>query len=306
LTDRVGGAENHPKRAQEPELRSEFSPREVGKALGVSESSVKRWIDDGVIAASRTVGGHRRVTLREVVRFIRTSAMPVVRPEVLGLVVLETVRHGHPTLGPENSLRQALLEGREEAVRAIVMSQYLAGSSPAAICDGPIAGAMHGIGELWPRHPRGVVIEHRATDLCIQALGLLRALIPLPREGAPNAVGGAPAGDPYLLPSSMSSLVLAGEGWHAANLGPDLPFEDLVLAAEEEHATLAWLSVGSEAAGERLAREIAPLAERLARAGVRLVVGGRALPRSLETRDRPYVVGRSMAELVAFARGLAG
>jgi hypothetical protein len=102
----------------------------------------------------------------------------------------------------------------------------------------------------------------------------------------------------------MSSLVLAAEGWHATNLGPDLPFEDLALAAEEEHAKLAWLSVGCEAAGERLAREIELLAERLARSGVRLVGGGRALPRSLEGRDRSYVVGRSMAELVSFARGL--
>ncbi len=285
-------------------MRSDFSPRQVGEAIGVSESSVKRWIDDGVIAASRTAGGHRRVPLREVVRFIRGSAMPVVRPEVLGLVGLETVRRGRPTGGPESVLRQALLEGREEVVRAVVVSQYLDGTPPAAICDGPIANAMREIGELWPRDPKGVVIEHRATALCVQALGLARALVPLPREGAPAAVGGAPPGDPYLLPSLMSAFVLAAEGWRATNLGPNLPFEALAFAAEEERAELAWLSVSDEIAAPRLAQEIAPLAERLTLSGTRLVVGGRALPRALETQDAPYCVGGSMAELVAFARGL--
>jgi len=38
----------------------QLSPRELAEALGVSESSLKRWVDAGKIAASRTEGGHRR------------------------------------------------------------------------------------------------------------------------------------------------------------------------------------------------------------------------------------------------------
>ena len=50
-------------------MESLLSPREVAVALGVSESSVKRWVDLGELAALRTAGGHRRITRAEAVRF---------------------------------------------------------------------------------------------------------------------------------------------------------------------------------------------------------------------------------------------
>jgi excisionase family DNA binding protein len=274
----------------------------MADAIGVSESSVKRWIDDGTIAASRTAGGHRRVSLREAVRFIRTSGMLVVRPEVLGLVDLEAVRRGRLARGPESALKRALVVGRADLVRGIVVSQYLAGASPAELCDGPIAGAMRDIGEMWQKDSGGVAIEHRATDLCFEALSVARSLVPAPGEGTPVATGGAPSGDPYLLPSLMAAFVLAAEGWRATNLGPDLPLEALASAAEHDRAGLVWLSVSSEAAGERLAAEIAGLVERLAASGACLVVGGRAIPESLGLPGGGFRVARTMSELAGIAR----
>ena len=68
---------------------SRFSPRQVAQALGVGESTVKRWIDAERLVADRTLGGHRRVTLEEVLRFVRAEETDVVHPEVLGLEGLE-------------------------------------------------------------------------------------------------------------------------------------------------------------------------------------------------------------------------
>jgi len=58
-----------------------LSPRELADALGVSESSLKRWVDAGKITAARTEGGHRRIALQEAVRFIRETGAPLARPE---------------------------------------------------------------------------------------------------------------------------------------------------------------------------------------------------------------------------------
>ena len=63
----------------------QVTPRQLAEAIGVSESSLKRWSDAGKIEVSRTEGGHRRIAIGEAVRFIRASRAPVVRPDLLGL-----------------------------------------------------------------------------------------------------------------------------------------------------------------------------------------------------------------------------
>ena len=62
-----------------------LSTRELAEAIGVSESSIKRWADDGVLHVARTAGGHRRIPLPEAIRFIRETGAVVVQPAILGL-----------------------------------------------------------------------------------------------------------------------------------------------------------------------------------------------------------------------------
>ena len=69
-------------------------------------------------------------------------------------------------------------------------SLFLNGSGVAAICDGAMQQAMRQIGELWPKDPRGILIEHRATDICLHAPGVLRQMLGDPAEHAPVALGG--------------------------------------------------------------------------------------------------------------------
>jgi excisionase family DNA binding protein len=58
-----------------------FTSHEVGDILQVNPSSVVKWINDGILPAFRTPGGHRRVTATELVRFAQHHGMPV--PEQL-------------------------------------------------------------------------------------------------------------------------------------------------------------------------------------------------------------------------------
>jgi len=54
-----------------------YSPKQVAKRLGVSESSVKRWLDQGVVPVLRTAGGHRRISeesLEELLSRLKATA----------------------------------------------------------------------------------------------------------------------------------------------------------------------------------------------------------------------------------------
>ena len=163
---------------------------------------------------------------------------------------------------------------------------------------------MDRIGELWMREPSGVFWEHRATQIAIQAVGRLRWLL-APSAQSPVAVGGAPAGDPYQLPTLCVAAVLEAEGIEAVNLGPDTPLETLQIAAESLDASMVWLSLsGNGGALDVLNREIGPFLDALATRNVPLVLGGGRLEQ-LDTPANDLIYrGSSMAELEALVRGM--
>ena len=282
-------------------FKAYLSPRELGSAIGVSESSLKRWADEGRIDVSRTAGGHRRIYMAEVVRFIRDSGMPVLKPQLLGL---DELAEGQAAVGEEAAaLESALTEGRASRVRGIIVSQYLAGVSLASICDDVIAPAMQHIGSLWEHGDSGIFIEHRATDLAIQALNHLRVLMPRPQDTAPIAVGGCTQGDPYALASLMVATVLAADGWREMNLGPDTPDAVLLSAVEQADVELAWLGVNLHESPGDLPQRIVRMAEALGQRNTLLVGGGRSWPRRITGAPANLHTVSSMSELAALARG---
>jgi len=287
-------------------ISKQFSPKEIAQAVGASESSVKRWADSGQLAFSRTVGGHRRIALPEAIRFAREANLPIVRPDILGLPDLSLAHErveADSDLG--NLIFEALLNGQSEDVRALIIERYLAGDALHALCDGPIRNALQRIGEIWKHESRGIAIEHRATDICIQALSVVRSYIATDRDDAPLALGGAPQGDPYILPSMMASAVLAETGLRDRNLGPNMPTDAMICEIQYTKPALVWLSFSVRGQIERMASELGRLLNVTDELGANVIVGGRVLdgplPRSLSGRVQQAT---SMGELAAFSKGL--
>jgi len=57
-----------------------LTSHEVGDLLQVNPSSVKKWVNEGRIAAFRTPGGHRRIRASDLVEFLDVHKMPIPRP----------------------------------------------------------------------------------------------------------------------------------------------------------------------------------------------------------------------------------
>ena len=279
-----------------------LTPKDLAAAIGASESSLRRWIDSGDIRVSRTAGGHRRVPLAEAVRFIRKMGAVVVRPELLQLPT--TVSTGEPA---DRALRlfDALVAGDRDMSRGLLLSWYIEGDAAHALFDGPVREAMQRIGELWKHDQRGILLEHRATEICRDAIAALRSLLPPPPEGAPLAIGGALEGDPYQVPSTMAATVLADAGMRESNFGASTPPALLVEEAAQSQAILVWLSISAVANDKTAIAQVKDLARSLALRHIEFVVGGRGLANLTLPRDlRNLHVVNSMAELSAFARGL--
>ncbi len=65
--------------AQKIDAEQLLTSHQVGDLLQVNPSSVKKWVNEGRIAAFRTPGGHRRIRAADLVEFLDVHKMPIPR-----------------------------------------------------------------------------------------------------------------------------------------------------------------------------------------------------------------------------------
>lgn len=278
------------------------SPRDLARAVDVSESSLKRWADGGMLQVSRTAGGHRRIPLPEAIRFVREAKLRVVRPERLGFVGLGDA--SPEGARPDAEELETLFRSHQtrEAVSVLIRA-YLGGAAVVDLCDGPIRGSLELLGGRYVEEDDGIAVEHGAVDACIQILNTIRNTLPDPEPGAPVAVGGAGAGDPYILPSLAVATLLEELGFRVINVGPNTPISALRSTIERERARVVWRSYSTEPGRKTLADELQHLGEVAQPGECDVVLGGRALTAPLRALEGANVFS-SLAELSGFARGV--
>jgi MerR family transcriptional regulator, light-induced transcriptional regulator len=279
-------------------LRS-ISTSEFAKALGISDSSVRRMADAGELGMHRTHGGHRRIPVAEAVRYVHDNRAQVVQPEVLGLT------NYPPEVSDESAaerMLQVLEDGHASEVIGLMQWLYASGMNIADLSNGPIASAMTRIGERWPHDKRAIFLEHRATVLCCRALNQLRLSIPEPNEDAPKAIGGAMSGDMYLMPTLIASLVLYEAGFDEINLGPNTPLDVLADAVIDEAPQLVWLSLAEPVRSKSQLSELIKLAAVAKKNRATFIIGGRSVGELdqmlIKTDSKPqWILCNSMIDL---------
>ncbi len=280
-----------------------LSTLQTAEALGVSVSTVKRWVDEGVLPAHRTAGGHRKLLRAEVLALARQGDLP--RGDLAAAGPVSAKDPAGELEAAVVGLSKALLEGQGSEVSAIIRHTYGSGVAVETLADRLIAPAMAKVGHDWETARIDVWQEHRGTQLCAVALyELTRELEGRAEKNRPVAVGAAPEGDPYLLPTLLAQGVLLDAGWEAVNLGPNTPLPSLTKSLKELRPRLLWLSVSyleNKAAFIEPYRELYRVAERQ---GVAVAVGGQALRGTIRS-EIPYTThGDGLCHLAAFARTL--
>lgn len=280
-------------------MKSLLTPKQVARAIGVSESSLKRWCDKGILATVRTAGGHRRIALTDVMAFLRSQGRQPVRPEILGLPA--PVGTGETVVGrATEQLFEVLSQGNEEATRRILADLYLAKVPLHDVFDRVVSPAMHRIGACWEKQEIKVYQEHFACEIVYRALFELRDLLPPVPETAPHALGGTFEGDPYRVPTTMVELVLREQGWKADSLGPQLPIATICDVVQKVRPRLFWLSVSSLQSPTDFVAQFDELHSAATRCGTAVVVGGRALTEEIRKQIRYSAFCDNLRHLVTF------
>jgi excisionase family DNA binding protein len=283
--------------------RRYVSTAQVAAALGVSVTTVKRWVDDGVLPAQKTPGGHRKLLLADVLRIVREGNFPHLDLGRLDLPCPEEAHAQPQALGCR--LLTALKAGEADVARLLLHEASAAGVPLETLADDVVAPALNHLGHEWEKGRIDVLHEHRGTQICCAALYALKpALEASACPSRPRALGGGPEKDPYLVANLLAEMVLLEAGWEAINLGPNTPLASFRQALLEFRPRLLWLSVSYLEDGERFTAEYRTLYQEAVAAGTAVAVGGRALTETVRA-GLPYTTfGDGMTHLAAFARSL--
>jgi MerR family transcriptional regulator, light-induced transcriptional regulator len=285
-------------------VEEQLTTRQVADALKVSESSVKRWCDQGAIPTIRTVGGHRRIPAEGFRHFLEKNSQQ-------SKTAFDGVVDGNrdTTTGSASDvdwlaeLELAIIEGNEAACRDVMLNCYARCKNFSRLADEVIAPTFRRLGELWSCGDIEIYQERRGCEICQRVLHeLLKTLSP-PTTYAPVAVGGTPSGDNYSLSNQLTELVLRECDWQTVNLGCNLPLQTIAQAAQKFDAQLVWLSVSHLEDEESFVGEFVEFRKKLP-ASAHIVLGGRALHDKL--RPQLHYTGHcdNLQQLTAFAHAL--
>ena len=279
------------------------STAQVALALGVSVTTVKRWVDEDVLPAHRTVGGHRKLLLADVLRLVKAGNLPQAN---LGLLVGKSGPSSHVDIESlSQQLNKAIETGDAELIRTLIIGAYQAGVPVESLADRAIAPGLAKLGHDWADGRADVMEEHRITQACLAALYELRAMLRTkPMENRPVAVGGAPEHDHYIMPTLLAKLTLLDNDWNAINLGPHTPSSALEASVEALSPQLVWLSATYLPDVETFLRDYRKLHQLCEERKIPIAIGGQALRDDIRSRMQYTTFGDGFTHFAAIARSL--
>jgi MerR family transcriptional regulator, light-induced transcriptional regulator len=259
-----------------------LTSKEAARVLGVSEASVKRWADSGLLPVEKTAGGHRRFRPEDIAVIRRTG----VSEEASDLLKKSSAARLSarpaqvPALGPEREAElveetfRMLVDGAAAELSALVVDLHLHGQTVAGIADGFLCPAMRRVGDLWHSGELSVAQEHVATCTAMRGLKRLERVMSLTEERGMLALCCSVEEDFHELPVRLATLTLEAAGLEVLEMGMSTPFSALTEALERFRPRLVCVSSTILSSLDRSAREYADFNKAARRRRAQVVLGG--------------------------------
>jgi excisionase family DNA binding protein len=280
-----------------------LTTREVARLCRVSDATVKRWAEGGLLKSERTSGGHRRFRAEEIAGFQRRQGLGVKRSHGDASLVTGTARRRDAKFFSGSEIFHSLLAGCEEEAANLLIGEFLRGRRLAEIFDNFVCPAMRQVGELWSGGELTVTEEHLATRAACNAVHKLRNVLPVSETSGALAMCCAIEGDYHELPTYLVQIVLEDEGLEVMNFGANTPL--YCLSEEILHYQPKIVCISATIIGdiERFARDFKEFTEQTEKLDVAAILGGRAfLDNQIRRRFPDAHFVENFAELAEFAK----
>lgn len=235
--------------------RESVATGEAARRLGVAPATIQRWVDGGFLQAERTPGGHRRISLAELRRFIASTRPPELAKPLAGWL-------------------DVLFSGDAQRLKVMLQAARQRSENWAQLAD-EIAAVIVELGRLWEAGSCGVFEEHIASETLHRAAASCAGEISRD-SNAPRVVLSTMAGERHTLGLSLAELVLAEAGWRVLWVGEGPPAEELLPLLRKLKPDLMVVAASSGMTRRATVTYEASLREAVAAERVRLILAGSA------------------------------
>lgn len=282
-----------------------LTTKEVARLCRVSDATVKRWQEAGLLQSERTSGGHRRFRPEEVARFQRAQGLGLKQCHGdESILAASSRKRGNKTFS-SCAFFQSLTAGCEEAAANVLISAHLEGKSLAQIFDDLVCPAMRQIGDLWASGEINITQEHLATRTAHNAVYKLRQTLPVSQSVEKTALCCALEGDLHELPTHLVQMTIENEGWDAINFGANTPLYALTEEILSRKPDLVCISGTIISDAEHLFRDYQSLTTQTAKLKIPFVLGGRAFTdKQIRARFPAELYAGKFAEVAEFVQKL--
>ena len=259
---------------------AQLTTKQVARLLSVSEATVKRWADNGVLMPQKTVGGHRRFGIESVAGLRRDK-----NPTSNSTSTVKLSRKRTKPLPSSDHFLRLIIAGDELEAGATLVEAYLAHHNLVSLIQTTVTEAMHRLGDLWLKGSVTIADEHMATRVVLTAIQKLRGVM-LPHEwNGSTAICCAAEGELHELPVHLAELIFESQGWQVINLGANTPLFSLQELVSRQRPRVVCISARTIADLDRATAEFAQLRRVANRVAAKIVLGGEAF-RNPDVRGR--------------------
>lgn len=280
-----------------------LTTRQLAQRWQVSEATIKRWADAGRLHPARTLGGHRRFALAEVLRFQNERGLDLDAEarRAAHSSVLQAKRLAVDAEEAATHFFEAITRGQEAAATGVLLSSYMDGIALVKILDVAVAESMQRLGRLWHCGDVTVADEHLATQTATRAVETLRECLRKVAQDERRAVVCTVEEEMHEMAVLCVQLILEEKGWKVFNLGAHTPFYAVTDAMEKHGPELVCISSTTNMALSRNAREYAQFRAEAEKRNVRVVLGGEGFrDEAIQQRFPAELHAKSFEELVEF------
>lgn len=210
-----------------------LSTHEVARLLNVTETTIKRWADEGRLPCSKTLGGHRKFEMENIIKFAEKNgiALSGVLPPPMTTSQLEQLQLGIVTRNYKkiaDVLFEEIVQSDREGVTDLFLYLLKHHIPFYIIADEIVRPALTKIGDLWEKGEISVHEEHIASQTVTEAL--IRIAPDIHRK-PPNGFAVAFAcmeGELHDIGLRTLAYSFESEGWKIHYIGPNTPTDSII------------------------------------------------------------------------------